>query len=250
MNGPPDSQFSFDIFDQDTDETRFFKREISVRGQQVLELKDELANCRDEKERLETIAVQNVDLAEEIYFTREALNTANDTLTAQKEALHILSITDTLTGAYNRRHLINSLSAYDKSADATYAMLMLDIDHFKKVNDTYGHEAGDTALIAFADLCKNMMPDEGLFGRIGGEEFAILLPEYPNTKAMAFADKLRQSVSEVNLTDGETPFSITVSIGVAECCSGDTSSLEMLRLTDLALYQAKGAGRNCVIVAN
>ncbi|WP_025897754.1 GGDEF domain-containing protein [Sneathiella glossodoripedis] len=243
-------KFSLEISDGDSEEVCFLKQEIAQHEEQNLILKGDLANCRDEKERLESVAMDNVDLAEEIYFTREALNKANETLTRQKEELHKLSITDTLTGAYNRRFIMDNLALLDNKKAANYAMLMLDIDHFKKVNDTYGHEAGDNALIEFANLCQEILPKNGFFGRLGGEEFAILLRGYSLKMALEFAEMLRQKIAQLKLEDQGTAFSITTSIGVAECLNGARSSLDILRLTDKALYDAKDQGRNRVVVAN
>ncbi len=235
-----EKKFSLQISDEDNEEVRFLKSELLKLEDENLMLKGELANCRDEKERLEIMAMDNVDTAEEIYFTREALNKAN-------EELHTLSITDTLTGAYNRRFIMDNLSLLDEKPNANYTFLMLDIDHFKKVNDTYGHEAGDIALRAFSDLSKEMLPENGVFGRLGGEEFAIILRETSMPNAFDFAETLREAVADMLLSDRGQEFKITVSIGAAECKNGANSSLELLRQSDLALYQAKAEGRNRTI---
>jgi two-component system cell cycle response regulator len=237
-----EKKFDLKISDEDSEEVRFLKSELAKFEEENLMLKGELANCRDEKERLENMAMDNVDTAEEIYFTREALNKAN-------EELHTLSITDALTGAYNRRFIMDNLSLLDQKPKAHYALLMLDIDHFKKVNDTYGHEAGDIALVAFSDLCKKQLPENTVFGRLGGEEFAVILRKVSLNEAVDIAENLRKAVAHMTLSDRDQSFTITVSIGAAECKNGNTSSLEMLRLTDDALYKAKDNGRNRIVKA-
>jgi diguanylate cyclase (GGDEF)-like protein len=126
-----------------------------------------------------------------------------------------------------------------------YSLIICDLDHFKKVNDTYGHAAGDEALIAFASLLKRYCPSEGLVARYGGEEFVLMCPECDNNKATELADRIRKAWAETPHTalDGKC---ITASFGVTELQLGDTPDT-MLRRADRALLQAKNDGRNTVV---
>jgi diguanylate cyclase (GGDEF)-like protein len=127
-----------------------------------------------------------------------------------------------------------------KRHDRTFSLLILDIDHFKEVNDRYGHKAGDSVLTAMGSLILQMMRKTDKVFRIGGEEFAIIAPETPGMSAMTIAEKIRREVENPPVRF-ET--SITVSVGVAELGREDTVD-EIFRKADTALYQAKQAGRN------
>ena len=158
--------------------------------------------------------------------------------------------TDSLTGVANRRHFLNCALKEIKRCerhDCTLSLLMLDIDHFKAVNDTYGHAMGDTTLKAFAQTCLEELRTSDLFGRIGGEEFALLLVETDVETACKVAERIRVRVEKIKLfaKDGR-PMHITTSIGVAELrLRAETVSDLMIR-ADQALYNAKNLGRNRV----
>ncbi|NCC06274.1 MAG: diguanylate cyclase, partial [Proteobacteria bacterium] len=155
--------------------------------------------------------------------------------------------TDSLTGVANRRHFLNCALKEIKRCerhDCTLSLLMLDIDHFKAVNDTYGHAMGDTTLKAFAQTCQEELRTSDLFGRIGGEEFALLLVETDVETACKVAERIRVRVEKIKLfaKDGR-PMHITTSIGVAELrLRAETVSDLMIR-ADQALYNAKNLGR-------
>jgi diguanylate cyclase (GGDEF)-like protein len=130
------------------------------------------------------------------------------------------------------------------------AVLMLDVDHFKQFNDTYGHEAGDTVLREVADTLRQSVPAEGVVCRFGGEEFVAILPELSMDAGLALAELLRQRVSEIRVRSrGESLREITISIGVAVYPQNAESLEELLRVADRALYEAKHQGRNRVIAA-
>lgn len=165
---------------------------------------------------------------------------------------------DPLTGALNRRDFLAKGSAEvtrAKRYGRVCTLLMLDIDHFKAVNDRYGHASGDEALRRFTATCKEMLRENDIFGRIGGEEFAIILPETTLDGARKLAERLRREVAELEVAiSGSSPgseqrFAFTVSIGVAELVESDVDIDGLLKRADEALYAAKKGGRDRVVVA-
>jgi diguanylate cyclase (GGDEF)-like protein len=123
---------------------------------------------------------------------------------------------------------------------------MLDLDYFKRVNDTFGHTVGDAVLRHVAGLARSRLRGIDLFGRLGGEEFAVLLPGTALTGALEFAERLRQHVAENPTPCDNGPIAITVSIGVTELDPQDSGPSNVLARADRALYGAKEAGRNRV----
>jgi diguanylate cyclase (GGDEF)-like protein len=123
--------------------------------------------------------------------------------------------------------------------------VMLDIDHFKRINDTYGHSGGDEALRA---LARTLHKDYSILGRLGGEEFAILLEGNAIASAIETAEQMRRGLQELRIKSGNHTISMTCSFGVSQWQSGDTIDL-LLRRADVALYKAKTNGRNCVVSA-
>jgi len=161
--------------------------------------------------------------------------------------LYETSVRDGLTGAFNRRYLtqrIQSEIAYSSRHRTDLSLLLLDVDHFKKVNDHFGHVEGDRVLREIAVACEHQLRTEDTFARYGGEEFAALLRGIPLLGAVRAAERLREAIQR-NVTVGERP--ITVSIGCAAFDRDDTESSERLLLTaDKYLYEAKQRGRNRV----
>jgi diguanylate cyclase (GGDEF)-like protein/PAS domain S-box-containing protein len=158
--------------------------------------------------------------------------------------------TDALTGCANRRWFLE-LAAREVARARRYgeqvALLMLDLDQFKAVNDRYGHPVGDLALKKVADVCREELREEDAVGRIGGEEFAILLPETDSRRALEVGERVRQAVaaSEVPV-EGDRPLHLTASIGATALRGDDTDIDVLLGRADKALYAAKEAGRNRV----
>ena len=155
-----------------------------------------------------------------------------------------MATTDFLTGLANRRSFISTVDKHLQNIDAQQpgAMLLLDIDHFKKVNDTYGHPAGDQVLRNVASLLQQSVRQSDLCGRLGGEEFAILLPHVKLEQALQLAERIRQQVEQqVTRVDGHA-ISITISIGVSQLHGSEMSSVHSR--ADAALYRAKQQGRN------
>ncbi len=171
-----------------------------------------------------------------------------------------LSITDSLTGIFNRRHFIN-LAQREFQRSRRYqrplSLIMMDLDHFKKINDDHGHLVGDKVLRTVAKLCEKKLRESDIIGRYGGEEFLIMLPETPTCitgseqtehDATAVAERLRQIVASTPTQTARGEISITISLGVAEL-SEDMDKLEtLIDRADQALYQAKKSGRNRVVV--
>lgn len=166
--------------------------------------------------------------------------------------LRRMSETDPLTGVYNRRKLVEQLQerfAEFRRYARPATLIMFDIDHFKRINDRFGHGAGDDVLCCIADICLEQLRDVDLFCRVGGEEFAALLPETDLDAATRVADRLREAVARHSVQCAQGDVSVTVSLGVAGFVATDALPEDVLRRADDALYQAKRAGRDRVIPA-
>ena len=170
-------------------------------------------------------------------------------LAEQAEALERLACVDGLTGLNNRRHFL-ALAQSEWSRFRRYgrplALLMIDIDLFKSVNDQYGHDAGDAVIKAVAEILQRHKRTSDIAGRLGGEEFALILPEATLDSAVVAGERLRQLVAERVIAVESGRVSVTISIG-ASACDGATNGFdELLKRADVALYEAKRAGRNRV----
>lgn len=162
-----------------------------------------------------------------------------------RKMLHLATI-DSLTGLLNRYAFFDqaqTLRAHPVGT-AHMALLMLDLDHFKRINDRYGHATGDAALRLFAQTVHTQLAGRGIIGRLGGEEFALALAA-PLDEALVVAEQLRGAVSEALLQTSDAPYTVTVSIGVAVLQAGEEVAAGLAR-ADQALYDAKRGGRNCV----
>ena len=164
-----------------------------------------------------------------------------------------ISITDTLTGVLNRRGLQDSyeiLAGGGPRQPQKLAALLFDLDHFKSINDRYGHQTGDIVLVEFARIARHFVPRSGAFGRMGGEEFVAFVPINDQAEAEALAETIRADFCRVPLLAGPSLVSATVSIGVAIMPRDTVSWDRLVSSADRALYAAKRAGRNCTIVFN
>lgn len=162
--------------------------------------------------------------------------------------LETLATTDPLTGILNRRACLErgqELAGEAQRFLHPLTVMMIDIDHFKEVNDRHGHETGDEILRLFATVVKGCLRQVDVFGRMGGEEFAVLMPETAGPGALIATERIREAVEGAVLKHGETPIRITVSIGAV---AGSESVKEALRQADKALYRAKTEGRNRVVM--
>lgn len=161
--------------------------------------------------------------------------------------------TDSLTGLSNRRHFIE-LAEQELARTRRYnnllSVLMVDLDDFKSINDTYGHQAGDVVLRKVGEICLLTLRGIDVIGRIGGEEFAVLLPETDSEQAIEVAERLRHEIAEAEIPmEPNGMLHVTASIGVTTLVSTETNVNTLLRLADKALYEAKRTGRNKVCVA-
>ena len=176
---------------------------------------------------------------------------STDRLRLAHEQLTQLANTDVLTGVSSRRSFLADLEAELARArrhNEDLGLLMLDIDHFKRVNDLYGHPIGDAVLKQFTAICASMLRAHDLFGRLGGEEFAIALPHTDPDGARRVAEKIRMAIEQAPLSTAAGDITITVSIGVAQTHAGRHEIDQLIALADKALYNAKHGGRNQVRV--
>ncbi|MCW8915093.1 MAG: sensor domain-containing diguanylate cyclase [Magnetovibrio sp.] len=183
--------------------------------------------------------------------TNRELHARSKELEAAKLAAEHLARTDTLTGLNNRRAFFEQARTIDelcKRYKHLYSIIMMDIDFFKKINDTHGHAAGDKALKVIADTLIRIIRTSDVAGRIGGEEFAIILPQTQADSAENLAERLRKGLESSTIDYDCGSLSLTASFGVAQY-AGDTATIEeIVSHADDALYQAKHKGRNCVVV--
>ncbi len=168
-----------------------------------------------------------------------------------RDELHSQSIRDPLTGLYNRRYFMDAMRhaiGDAVSKQKPFSLISFDADKFKQFNDNHGHDAGDTVLQAIAEQALATMPPNAICCRLGGEEFAIILPDANIEAGVSIAERLKQAIckTKVNYVHGVLP-NVTVSAGVAQYGEHGTTPKGLLKQADLALYEAKANGRNCVV---
>jgi len=169
-------------------------------------------------------------------------------ITSVERVLFRLSTSDPLTGALNRRHFMALMGREQKRAEryaARFSLLMLDIDHFKKINDTYGHQIGDEAIKHMAAACQAHLRPTDLLCRFGGEEFLVALTHTEETGAQIAAERIREAVAKVEIPADRNTVRFTVSIGVTTFVPGARVE-QLIECADQALYAAKTGGRNQV----
>ncbi|XQU08469.1 diguanylate cyclase [Halomonas sp. LY9] len=172
-----------------------------------------------------------------------------------EEKLREQAMTDPLTGVYNRRYLQTQAAAEiarSRRQHYAIALITIDIDHFKHINDEYGHDAGDDVLQAFTNTVIQLLRQEDLLCRVGGEEFAILLPNTPLAQAVQVAERIRQTVQtapfKVHEARSERTLWLTASLGVTSVMAAESTLKAALKRADIGLYRAKEQGRNRVVV--
>jgi diguanylate cyclase (GGDEF)-like protein len=168
------------------------------------------------------------------------------------DELRLLAITDDLTGLFNRRHFLHlierELGRFERYG-RPLSLVMLDIDHFKRVNDQFGHAAGDLVLKSIAQSCRKALRGTDTIARIGGEEFAVVTCETPLAEAAAVAERIRQYIAAAPIPYDAQQLTVTVSLGVAEVGPQRQTIGDILEAADRALYECKMRGRNCVVAA-
>ena len=206
----------------------------------LLELERQIAKSRENL--IYTIAIAALILFALGFMWLQKLRT-------QKKAFQSLSERDSLTGIFNRRRILAAAKAcFDESVVEGWAMsiVLLDLDEFKSINDRFGHQAGDWALVNVCDALAANLRERDQFGRTGGEEFLLLLPNTKAGKAAEIAEACRTSIERLDSSASGASFNVTGSFGVAEIGDFDASFEELLSRCDQALYRAKNAGRNRV----
>ncbi|QBP42665.1 sensor domain-containing diguanylate cyclase [Paenisporosarcina antarctica] len=204
------------------------------------EYENELLNAKREAERISQATKEAnqklILLLNKVEFKQAELNVLNS-------RLQELTVTDVLTNLKNRRYLEEFLPGMmDKG---TLTLLLIDIDFFKKINDAFGHHAGDIVLQEFARLLDSLIGDAGFVARIGGEEFVVVLPEISQSETEEIAEEIRKSIEVKDWSYGQ----MTVSIGIAKSAKGMQLS-NLLKIADVALYNSKNEGRNRVTVGS
>lgn len=173
----------------------------------------------------------------------------NAEMAVMNEKLKQMATTDELTGLPNRREAIAKLGELWNTQERyahPFSCIILDIDHFKKFNDTYGHAAGDTVLRSFAHTLSTNIRSTDFVFRLGGEEFLIFCPNTDASSAVACAEHVRAAIENHDITHEGIPLHVTISCGVADCEANVAHPEELLQRADEALYQAKNNGRNRV----
>lgn len=187
-----------------------------------------------------------------LFENEQAIFTALLDITEQKtleKKLETMAMTDELTGLFNRRNFTQKgLDEFQRARryNLPLSMMMLDVDKFKSINDTYGHQAGDYVLKNFASLIMNNIRDVDICGRLGGEEFGLILPNTDSDYSLTLAERLRKAIEHYPFEINGKAVSITISIGVASFVENSVSFDQMLNNADSAMYWAKNNGRNRV----
>ena len=171
-----------------------------------------------------------------------------------EEKMRTLASYDSLTGLLSRHAFFENANRSISLANrhrAAFAVLIIDLDHFKSINDRFGHPAGDAVLKLFADVVNSVARRSDIIGRLGGEEFGMLLPSTNTTEALEFCERLHAAIGKAVLKHQNSAIRYTVSIGLTASSRGSLDSIEnLLAHADLALYQAKRDGRNRTAVFN
>jgi two-component system cell cycle response regulator len=168
-----------------------------------------------------------------------------------QQKMYNAALRDPLTKIFNKKYFVDQLVveiAYSKRHRAALSLLLFDLDHFKHINDTYGHVAGDMVLVQISELVQSMLRTEDIFARYGGEEFVIILRGIPLDDAGVLAERVRAAIEAKEFMCDTRRLPVTVSIGVANHTSDTDDSMGLVEAADTALYAAKAAGRNRVLL--
>lgn len=197
----------------------------------------------------------------ELVLAHKTLESINAQLAAQaielkaaKQSAEMLAHTDGLTQLSNRRGFFASAAIFADLAQRyghLYSVIMLDLDFFKKVNDMHGHAIGDKVLQAVADAIRYCSRTSDISGRLGGEEFVIILPQTLSDRAHKVAVRLRQKIADISIVAPKGDVTLTASFGISQCKDNEKYSIEdMINIADTALYQAKNQGRDRIIISS
>ena len=192
------------------------------------------------------------DMVARLRQGREELAAINETLRQKNFELHEISIRDSLTGLYNRKHLMETLDkevSRSQRHSHSFSLLVIDIDHFKKYNDTYGHLAGDEVLRRLAAVFTESIRSSDYAARYGGEEFIIILPETGAGQGVEAVERIRHKMAEERFGGEDESIKVTISVGVASYPENGEDAETVIRNADAALYEAKELGRNRVVLA-
>lgn len=211
-----------------------------------------ILTATDDRSRL----IESLDAGADDYLTKppneielHARLRAASRIIRMQRSLRDIADTDPLTGAHNRRFFMrrfNEEISRESRYGSPFAVMMIDIDHFKSINDTFGHAAGDAALIQTVDCLRNVVRDQDVVGRLGGEEFAVLCCETDVDGALALAERLRREIADIMVDHDQSVIRFTASFGVAGPGSDADTAETLLADADEALYWAKETGRNRV----
>lgn len=213
-----------------------------------------LSSDNDDNDIVKALDLGAADHVTKPYITKVLLARIRTALRLQEKTIELehLAKTDYLTGLHNRKSFyefaIKAIKQHNRTHEYPMVLAMLDIDHFKQVNDSYGHDAGDLVLKAFAELANKSFREYDIVARVGGEEFAVCLPNASVEEAMQACERFRERVANYNFANSDSQaINITTSIGITSN-EGQVLNLEdLIKSADQALYQAKSEGRNKVI---
>jgi len=220
------------------------KTDISTHLEKIREEVEE--NDLVEKEKEKVSAESYASINDELSSTQEELAEIKEQLEETKSQL----LRDSLTGLYNRLAYEDRVEvefSRSKRIKSPLCLAMWDIDYFKKVNDSYGHDVGDRVLKAFSEVIMKRIRKTDMFARIGGEEFVLLMPDTSSDVALTLNNELRETFMKCKFSYDATTFSATSSVGIADFTEDDTPE-SVLKKADLALYTSKDTGRNCCTV--
>ncbi len=195
------------------------------------------------------VSVRNKELKQLNESLEEKVALRTKELSEANQHLEELSLTDVLTGLPNRRHAMQRLSSFWQESiqnDTPMVAMMIDADHFKEINDIYGHDAGDRVLVELAQTLKHFLRNDDVVCRLGGDEFLVICPDTDIEGGLHIAELTRNAVSKMRVPTGGEPWHGSISIGVASRTTEIKSYEELIKAADKGVYCAKEAGKNCV----
>lgn len=200
-------------------------------------------------------------IMEDISLRRQAeidLENANRRLKSQLEDINVLQdklqaqvVRDSLTGIYNRRYLDETLTreiVHASRSGYPLSLIMLDVDHFKKINDHFGHKMGDDVIVAISHLLKSQTRESDCVGRYGGDEFLLVMPEMSRENAFGRAEIWREGIKAMIIQEGDTMANVTISIGIAAFPDDGKNVDDLIKAADHAMYLAKEQGRDRTVI--